>query len=236
MRMIGPCCLALGLMTFTAGCMTGAFHRSDSYSNATPGSSQWWAEKAALQPGVRNNCKKGKIWPARHRPTGDRQQFSHTFHAAHYWPLPYVCQDRQYVKDIMELQTNEGWQQETTLYDRHFDPETQMLTRPGELHLSRILDTTPLCRRNVFVQASCDGGVDSVRVSNVQAAVAALSCGQGDVPVTLRHCREYGRPASEVQQINDLYNQSIPIPRISGASASAGGGGTAGGAGGAVGP
>ena len=125
MRMIGPCCLALGLMTLVTGCMTGALHRkTDAYSSAEPGSSQWWAEKAALPPGVRSNCKKGKVWPARPRSTGDKQQFSHTFHSAHYWPLPYVCQDREYVHNVMELQMNEGWQQETTLY-----AATSILTR-----------------------------------------------------------------------------------------------------------
>ncbi len=57
------------------------------------------------------------------------QQFSHTYYSEHYWPLPYVCQDRAYVHAAMEQQTALGWQEDTTLFDRHFDPETQHLNR-----------------------------------------------------------------------------------------------------------
>lgn len=202
--------------------MTGPtlFEREDPYTSADPGSAQWWSQKAQLQPGVRQRCKKGKLWPVRPRPTGDRQQFTHTFHAAHYWPLPYVCYDRQYVRDIIETQTMLGWQEETTLYNRHFDPENQTLTRPGILHLERILEITPLSRRAVYVQATRDLSIDAERLNSVETAMAELTHGGTIAPVSLRNCREYGRPASEVKDINDLYNASIPAPRLGGSGGS----------------
>ena len=232
MRTIGgPCSLAFAMTILLSGCMTGPslIEQTDPYSNTEPGSDQWWSEKAQITPGVRQKCKKGKIWPARPRPTGDPQQFSHTFHSAHYWPLPYVCADRQYVADIMEVQKHNGWTEETTLYSRHFSSDDQTLTRPGQMHLERILDTTPLQRRAIYVQSTRDPAIDNVRVRNVQGAIAELTNGSETISVSIRTGLEYSRPASEVQIINSLYNSSIPSPRLGGAagsSASAAGSGS----------
>lgn len=224
MRTIGPCSLAFAMMITLSGCMTGPANfvmSDDPYSNAKRGSDQWWAQKAMIPPGVKQKCKKGKVWPARPRPSGEGQQFSHTYHSALYWPLPYVCQDRQYVRDIMEVQKSNGWTEETTLYNRHFNAEDQTLTRPGRLHLERILDLTPMRRRAVYIQSTRDPNLDSARLSNVELAVAELTNGEENIPVTVRKGREYSRPASEVQIINDLYNASIPAPRLSGSAGAA---------------
>ena len=222
MKAMYSSCPALAVMMLLSGCMTGPslFERDDEITSAKPGSAQWWAQKAQLPSGVRQRCEKGKLWPARPRPTGERQQFTHTFHSEHYWPLPYVCQDRQYMREIIEVQTMLGWQEETTLYYRHFDFQHQTLTRSGILHLERIIETTPLRRRAVFVQATGDPVIDTVRLSSVETAIAEMTHGRETVPVALRDCREYGRLASEVKEINDLYNASIPAPRLGGFSGS----------------
>ena len=87
------------------GCSTGPilFGHNDCQSSAEPGSAQWWTERAQAPPGARNVCHKGKMWPVRPRPTGEKQQFTHAYHSQHYWPLPYVCQDRAYVKNISDI-------------------------------------------------------------------------------------------------------------------------------------
>ena len=219
------CPLALLIAGAIQGCATGPqfFGHTDKTSCHEPGSDEWWAEKALLPPGERQKCKKGKIWPASPRSTEPPQQFSHTYHSEHYWPLPYVCQDRQAVRDMVDFQISRGWEEETTVYDRHFEPTTNLLTRAGELHLERIVYVVPPERRTVFVQSTHDAALDSVRMENVSAAVALMCHGNSDVPVTLRECQELSRAASEVQAINSMYNGSIPSPRLS----SAGGGGAA---------
>jgi hypothetical protein len=231
MRTIGPCSLVFGMMVMLSGCMTGPhiIENNDPYSNCEPGSSEWWFQKAQIQPGVRQKCKKGKIWPPRPRPTGEGQQFSHTFHSAHYWPLPYVCQDRQYVNDILEAQMSNGWMEETTLYHRHFSADDQMLSRPGQLHLQRILETAPSQRRAIYIQSTRDPGIDNVRLSHVQDAIAEITFGTESIPVSVRVGREYSRPASEVQAVNALYNASIPAPRLAGSTGSGGSTAAAGG-------
>lgn len=170
------------------------------------------------------------MWPPQPRPTVERQQFSHTYHSAHYWPLPYICQDRQYIRDIVNTQVTNGWEQETTLYDRHFEND-QQLNVPGQLHLLDILQVAPVSRRTVFVQSSYNPDIDNTRMSNVQQAIAEITGGTEPIPVVLRNGRDYSRPASEVKIINDLYNSSVPTPRLG-----AGGGGGSGGLGGASAP
>jgi hypothetical protein len=122
----------------------------------------------------------------------------------------------------MEMQTSLGWQEETTLYNRHFDTETQTLTVPGELHLQQILDITPIKRRTVYIQSTRNPDVDDVRVQMVEQAIADLTGSQEVVPVVVRRTREYSRPADEVKIINDLYDSSTPTPRLSSAASSGG--------------
>jgi hypothetical protein len=216
--------LALLIAGAIQGCAAGPsfFGHTDTTSCFEPGSDEWWAEKALLPPGERQKCKKGKIWPARPRSTEPRQQFSHTYYSEHYWPLPYVCQDRAAVRDVMDMQVSLGWQQETTVYDRHFDMASGSLTRAGELHLERIVYVVPPERRSVYVQSTHDAGLDAARMEIVQAAVDSISNGSTDVPVSLRECQELSRAASEVQAINAMYNTSIPSPRLASAGATGG--------------
>lgn len=234
MRISGHTSLALLLLVLT-GCATGPVSIvGDDEINCgpEPGSPDWWAIQASYPPGVRNKCYKGKNWPVQPRPDLPRQQFSHTYHSAHYWPLPYVCQDREYVRNIVATQERNGWQQETTLYDRHFEID-QTLNVPGELQLIDILEVTPSRYRTVYVQATYNPEIDAVRISSVQQKVAELTGGNENVPVLIRRGRDYSRPASEVKIINDLYNSSVPTPRLPGAP---GGGGGAGAAAPATGP
>jgi hypothetical protein len=231
--------LALPFALLVAGAIQGCsagpqfFGHKDPNSCHEPGSDAWWAEKAALPPGVRQQYKKGKIWPARPRSNQEPQQFSHTFHSEHYWPLPYVCQDRESVHIFMETQTALGWQEETTLYERHFDPLTQQLTRAGELHLEYILHVVPPERRSVYIQSSYDPERDAQRTESVNTVMNrmsnGISNGAGEISITVRDCQQVGRPAAEVQQINSMYNSTTPTPRLGSASSGGASGGSGGG-------
>jgi hypothetical protein len=217
---------ALLLAGALQGCSAGPqwFGHGDPNSCHEPGSDAWWAEKAALPPGVRQKCKKGKVWPARPRSSEEPQQLSHTYYDQHYWPLPYVCQDRAAVYSFAETQIALGWQEETTLYHRHFDASTQQLTRAGELYLEYILHAVPEERRAIYIQSTYDARLDNLRTESVNTMMARLSNGANPVQVIVRNCREIGRPAAELEAISSMYNASTPSPRLS----SAGGGGSGG--------
>ncbi|MFO0979626.1 MAG: hypothetical protein U0996_24715 [Planctomycetaceae bacterium] len=215
---------ALLLAGALQGCSAGPqfFGHRDQTSRHEPGSDAWWAEKAALPPGVRQECKKGKVWPARPRSTQEPQQFIHTYHSAHYWPLPYTCQDAQAVWANIDQQTALGWQEETTIYDRHFDPMTQQLTKAGELHLTYILHAVPAERRAVYIQSTYDAALDALRTESVNATMAKMNY-NNSVTVTVRDCQEVGRPAAEVQMINQMYRDTTPTPRLGDAGSGSGG-------------
>lgn len=215
---------ALLLAGALQGCSTGPqfFGHRDQTSRHEPGSDAWWAEKAALPPGVRQECKKGKVWPARPRSTQEPQQFVHTYYSEHYWPLPYTCQDAQAVWANVDHQTALGWQEETTIYDRHFDPMTQQLTKAGELHLSYILHVVPQERRAVFIQSTYDPALDALRTESVNTVTSKMNY-NNSVTVTVRDCQEIGRPAAEVQMINQMYRDTTPTPRLGDAGSGSGG-------------
>lgn len=211
------------------GCATGPvqFGGHDD-CGPEPGSDMWWAEKALLPPGARQVCHKGKMWPVRPRPNMEKQQFSHAFHSAHYWPLPYVCQDRAYVNNILDIQAQNGWEQESTLFGRYFDEE-QQLTEPGRMALENIVLVNPMQYRTVYLQSSYDVNIDNVRTENTRTEVARILGNPDEVSVVVRRARDYSRPARQIQLLNDAFDSSMPAPRL--ASAGGGGGAAAGGGG-----
>lgn len=221
--------------TVFSGCMTGPrwmrYKKVDPNSSHQPGSDAWWAEKAQLPVGTRQKVYKGKVYPPFPRPTGEKQQFSHKFHAAHYWPLPYACQDREIVANVWNDQVANGWTEATTLYEYHFDSDTNELNQPGMMHLRWIMEHSPDNRRIAFVQSAYDGPVDDARIAAVKTS-AQKYAGAGTIPnVLVRHTSPAGRPAVELERIRQNEMDSSPQPRISAAIAGAasGGGASAGG-------
>ncbi len=131
------------------------------------------------------------------------------------------------MRNIVGIQEQNGWQQQTTLYNRHFD-ENEQLTRPGELHLLDILEVTPTQYRAVYIQTSFNTEIDDIRLANTQQKIVELTGGAESPEVMIRRGRDHSRPASEVQAINELYDGSIPTPRLAGGGGGGGGGASAG--------
>lgn len=183
-----------------------------------------WAEKASRPVGARQRYWFGKVWPPKPRPVGPNQPMVHRYHAAHYWPLPYVCDDRAYIRELTERQTASGWVTATTLYEYHFDPETNELNRAGEIQLRWILENTPVKYRVTFVQNCGDNAFNETRLQSVQLASGNMLGTEGAPPVMLRVTSPLGRPASEIVNIHRADLESMPDPRIKGVSNTADGG------------
>ncbi len=177
-------------------------------------SEEWYALKATEPVGARQRCYKGKVWPPRPRPVGPQQQFSHRYHAAHYWPWPYNCQGRAYVRNVVSNQVANGWTTETTLYDYHFEEDTQELTHAGRSHLAWILREIPPQRRVAFVQTVLDPSVNEVRMQNVQLAAHEMVGEEHCPPIVPRVTSPVGTPAEYTDAIQRAIRDSIPEPRI----------------------
>jgi len=173
-----------------------------------------WAERAARPVGSRQKYKFGELWPPYPRPTGPKQHFWNRYHHAHYWPYPYQCEDRAYVRDVMDRQMHNGWADQTTLYAYHFEKDTNKLTEAGLMHLRWILTHAPESRRTVFVQSANESIESQERLANVQYAASQMAGDDNLPPTMLRLAPTYGRPAREEDMKYRAYIGSILPPRI----------------------
>ncbi len=177
-------------------------------------SPEWYCFEAERPTGARQKCKYGKPWPPRPRPTGPKQQFSHKYHAAHYWPHPYVCDDRAYLQMVSDAQVRAGWTKATTLYDYHFEEETQTLNHSGVLHLQWILGHVPAEHRVTYIQKSYTPGVNEIRLAGVQQAATEMLRTDRLPPIQFRTTYPVGRPAIEVDAIRRAELETQPAPQI----------------------
>lgn len=179
------------------------------------GDSEFWYPECDSLPGVRMSCHGGKQWPlASPRPCGPDGPCLHRYHTAHYWPDPYRWQDRASVRTYWAAQAASGWTTNTTLYDQHFDPETQELNDAGRVHLKWILLYAPPQRRIPWVQAGDSPQISQTRLASVQSEATAM-VGTVCPQVMLRIAQPYGASAQEVDLVRRSYLSSLPDPRIS---------------------
>lgn len=176
-------------------------------------SEEWYAERAGSPPGTRQKFKYGKAWPPYARPVGKGQPFWHKYHTAHYWPHPYNCEDREYLRSIITQQTINGWDTAMTLHDYHFDQESNRLNSAGERHLTWILLQSPQQYRAVYVSRGSSEQVAQFRLNLVQETAQSI-CGSGLPPILLKYDNFIGRPAIEIDTLRRLELQAIPQPRL----------------------
>lgn len=181
---------------------------------ASAGDAEFWYPQNDSLPGSRVSYHSGKQWPLAPRPCAPSEPCIHRYHTAHYWPDPYRWQDRSSVRTHFAAQAAAGWLTNTTLYDQHFDTETQELNDAGRVHLKWILLYAPPQRRCPWVQAGDSREINQARLASVQAEAVAL-CGPTAPAVGVRICQPYGGSAQEVDLIRRSYLESLPVPRVS---------------------
>jgi hypothetical protein len=188
----------------------------------------WYQMRSQEPVGTRQVEWNGKLWPPYPRPVGPKMTCSNVYHAEHYWPWPYMCTDRNVVNDMTRMQEANGWLAETTLYDYHFNAESNELTVPGKLQLKWILENVPPSYRTVWVQQTEDPAISQQRMESVRA-IASRLVSQANLPtIAFRPGTALGRPAIEVDTIRRKELETIPSPRVafeSGAANSSQGGG-----------
>ena len=218
---------ALAIVPASLLCLSGLLSADDA---------EFFYPQSDSLPGVRTEYHSGKQWPLAPRPTGCPEPCIHRYHTAHYWPDPYRWQDRSSVRAHINAQSAAGWLTNTTLYDQHFNLETQELNDAGRRHLKWILLYAPPQRRQPWVQAGDSAEISQVRLANVQALAAEMAP-QCHSAIMLRVCQPYGASAQEVDLVRRAYLSSMPDPRISyvpqsGSSAGGSGGSSSSGSGG----
>lgn len=179
------------------------------------GSEEYYELHANDPIGQRRRYHHGLWWPIQPRPVGPPQPFIHKYYWTHAWPYPYECWDRGYVNQIWGAQILSGWQAATTLFDYHFDPETQELNSSGLMHLRWIAVHVPEQYRQAYVATAADPSLNSLRLLNVEREMSKLTGGDQTIPVALRTTTvPLGRPAGEVQRIFTASQDNMIAPVI----------------------
>jgi hypothetical protein len=188
------------------------------------GTPEYYEYHANSPVGSRQRLHHGKLWPPRPRPVGPHQPFCMKYHAATYWPWPYVCQDRAVVEATSLAQIENGWCTATTLYDFHFDGETGELNTSGRRQLQWILTHVPQDFQQVHVAATFEPRTTEARTMAVQNELSLLASDR-NVPVSLRAAAPLTRSAGVVEAIDRAAIQSAPAPTITYQGIASGGGG-----------
>ena len=187
------------------------------------GTPEWYELHAGDPVGQRQQFKFGKSWPTVPRPMGEPAPLVHKFHHNLYWPHPYVDLDRQAIEEVKAAHIAKGWEQATTLYEYHFDSQTQSLNSSGRDHLYWILSTVPMEFRTTYVQASpADPSISSARLANVQSEAARVLGGQ-QIAVLLRVATPIGTPATDVDAVYQYRRENLTPPPVLGETGAGGG-------------
>ena len=174
---------------------------------------RWWSSDEDNPPGVREEIHSGRKWPLEPRPTGPKEPYVQQYHDVHYWPDPYRWHDRNSVRTLLTAQQNNGWITATTLYEQHFDHETQEINEAGRVYLRWILLHAPPERRMAWVATGNTMQITQRRMESVQAE--AVNITGGDTPLIYpRVCLPVYNSAADVDMIRRSYLGSIPAPRI----------------------
>ncbi|MBA4031833.1 MAG: hypothetical protein C0478_13210 [Planctomyces sp.] len=176
-------------------------------------SKDWWADRSTDPPGTRQVYKDGKHWPPYARPTGRGQTFVHQYHHAHYWPIPYRCEDESSVRNALAIQANNGWADATTIHEYHFDAETNTLNSSGLRQVHWVLTSAPPEYRSLYVAKSGVPEVDQARMAQLQQAVGEIDPSAVSL-IQERIDNPSGRPAREIDRLRNLELQSMPTPRL----------------------
>ncbi|MBX7075097.1 MAG: hypothetical protein K1X71_18295 [Pirellulales bacterium] len=147
----------------------------------------------------------------------------HAWHMNNIWPEPYIAPDRAACRAPFEVMVAQGWQEQNTLTDDHFEHDKAQLSETGRLKVADILINSPEQNRTIFVERVWEGPATEDRIREVQKFVAQRlpEAGMVQVEETIRR-----RPTMSGEYTDNVlrgYQASQPTPRLPGAGGSAGG-------------
>ncbi len=138
------------------------------------------------------------------------------------WPSHFIPPARRGVCDAFAVMANNGWRRQNLLGDYHFEPESNKLTRAGEMKVNWILTQAPVQRRTVYVQRGAEESQTSARLASVENYGGTMSPAIASVDVMDTHIVAEGHRASSVDNIFVGYQENRPPPVLPAANSSAG--------------
>lgn len=128
------------------------------------------------------------------------------------WPSIYVQPARRGICESYAVMINNGWRRQNLLGDYHFKPESNELTKAGELKVQWILTQAPPHRRSIFVQRAGNEMQTAARVAQVNQYAANMSPPVGMIDVNDTHIVAEGRSAGAVDAMFVGFQANQPPP------------------------
>ena len=130
------------------------------------------------------------------------------------WPQPFVCPDREAVREPFVTMVANGWQQQNLLGEFYFEPGTGRLNVAAQEKIRWIVNSAPPQHRTVYVHAAETPQETSARIESTQQYVARVAP-EGPMPaVVATNLTEPGWPAERVDSITRKFQSSTPVPRL----------------------
>jgi hypothetical protein len=148
------------------------------------------------------------------------EMFKSGYTANVIWPRQFIPAARRPVWDTYAVMINNGWRRQNLLGDYHFNPETNELTRSGEMKVQWILTQVPAHRRSLYVQRAKNESETATRLAAVHEYSSQMSPAVGAVNVNDTHIVAEGHPASAVDNMFIGFQANQPPPVLPAASGS----------------
>jgi hypothetical protein len=140
-----------------------------------------------------------------HRTAVDAKRMNH-------YPEPFIYADREAAREPFRVMVCNGWKLQNTLSSHYFHPESQQLTRAGELKLRSILVDVPEQYRTVYVLRGDNADVTAMRVDAVQQSIARAMPGGAMPQVVETGIELRGHPGDYVDDTYRKAQSSQPAP------------------------
>jgi hypothetical protein len=130
-----------------------------------------------------------------------------------YWPQPFRAMDAAATVAPFDIMRANGWRQFNTINGCLFDERGQ-LTDAGKIQLQRVIRTSPVDKRTIYVAQAGDEGVTAARVESIELAISDM-LPSGELPTILVTRDEQPVSSGAYQTaLNRALIRSVPTPRL----------------------
>jgi hypothetical protein len=176
-----------------------------SASAGDPPAAEIWAEHSAYASEAKQNW-----W---HRFWADVHLHRNRVNA---WPEPFNLPDRESVRDPFRTMADNGWRLQNTFGHHLFASETNELTYAGQLKLHWLLTQVPPHRRQIYVLEADHQPATTARVASIYHHLAQIAPEATACPVQTTRIVPRGGDGSYLDNLDQTYRSSMPLPRLPG--------------------
>lgn len=130
------------------------------------------------------------------------------------WPQPFLPREQCAVRQPFGMMVLQGWQEQNTLTEHHFDPETHRLNRAGLFKIQSVLQNSPPAHRSIFVYSGYDDAANQARIGNVRETIAQWIPAEAAPEIVATPQRPYSLPGMRADAITRRFQESMPTPTI----------------------